>query len=388
MTDLSGPLVQGIRESVAKRRGEAMDFFREMVLINSHSANAPGINKVGDLAVSWMPDILKHRIHTDETGVNHHIFTSDEAASGHVLLVGHLDTVFPVDSPFQYFEESGDRVHGPGTIDMKGGIVVIIEALRVLGTLGLLEKVPVKCLFNGDEEVGSPRSLSLVRELGEGAVCALLFEAGGQDNQVVTGRRGVVRYRLTTTGQARHAGVKEGPKASAIVELAKLILALEDLNDLNKGISINVGVISGGVANNIVPDNAQATFEFRFRRPEAEIEVVTRIQELAAMVTTPGCGATFEVHHRRPCMVPVSGTDELVANLQEAARLLGQKVETEDRGGASDGNFLSEMGVPTVDGLGPVGDMDHSDKEYAVTETLFERIELTALTLCKLAGIA
>jgi len=364
-----------------------MGLFREMVLINSHSANTAGINKVGDLAVSRMPELLNRRVHTDENGVNHHIFTGAAPGSGHVLLVGHLDTVFPVESPFNYFEEREDRVHGPGTIDMKGGVVVIIEALRVLDALGLLEKVPLKCLFNGDEEVGSPRSQTLVRELGEGALSALLFEAGGPDNQVVIGRRGVVRYKLTATGQARHAGVKEGPKASAIVELSRLILALEALNDLSRGISINVGVISGGIANNIVPDLAQATFEFRFRQPEVEKEVVARIQELAASVTTPGCGASFEVHHRRPCMVPVPGTDELVRNLQEAARLLGKKVETEHRGGASDGNFLSEMGVPVVDGLGPAGDMDHSDKEYAVTETVFERIELTALLLARLAGV-
>jgi len=384
---MSGPLVQRIRESVARRRGETMDLFREMVLINSHSANTPGINQVGELAVSRMPSRLKYRGHTDETGVKHHIFTGGAPGPGHILLVGHLDTVFPADSPFRYFEEKGDRVHGPGTIDMKGGVVVLIEALRVLDELDLLEKVPLKCLFNGDEEVGSPRSSSLVRELGEGASGALLFEAGGLDNQVVVGRRGVVRYKLTATGQARHAGVKEGPKASAIVELCRLILALEALNDQERGISINVGVISGGKANNIVPDSAQATFEFRFRDPDGEREVTARIQELAASVTTPGCGAVFEVHHRRPCMVPVPGTDKIVAALKEAAKLLGQRVETENRGGASDGNFLSEMGVPVVDGLGPMGDMDHSDKEYAVTETVFERIELTALLLCKLSGL-
>ena len=135
--------------------------------------------------------------------------------------------------------------------------------------------------------MGSHRSVALVRELGEGASGALLFEAGGKNNEVVVGRRGVVRYRLTTTGQARHAGVKEGPKASAIVELARLVLALEALNDLDRGISINVGVISGGTANNIVPDVAQATFEFRFRQPEAEKEVVTRIEELGAGVLGP-----------------------------------------------------------------------------------------------------
>ena len=384
---MSSSLVGRISTSVGEKRADILGLFREMVLINSHSANTAGVNEVGDLAVSRMPNKLKHRIHTDNNGVNHHVFTGGGAASGHVLLVGHLDTVFPVDSPFRYFEERGDRVHGPGTIDMKGGVVVIIEALRVLDELGLLGKIPLKCLFNGDEELGSPRSQALVRELGEGALNALLFEAGGQDNQVVIGRRGVVRYKLTTTGQARHAGVKEGPKASAIVELCRLILALEALNDQERGITINVGVISGGVANNIVPDNAQATFEFRFRQPEAEKEVTARIQELAASVTTPGCGAAFEIHHRRPCMVPVPGTDELVAVLKKTAGLLGQKIETEYRGGASDGNFLSEMGVPVIDGLGPVGDMDHSDKEYAVTKTVFERIELTALLLCKLAGI-
>jgi glutamate carboxypeptidase len=271
---------------------------------------------------------------------------------------------------------------------MKGGIVVMVQALRILNELSLLEKIPVQVFLNGDEEVGSFFSSKILRNIAPKASCALIFECGGLDNQVVTGRRGVIRFELTATGQARHAGVKEGPKASAIVELARMVLALEGLNDHERGISINVGTVQGGEANNIVPDHARATFEFRFRDAQTEREILEGIEAVISSVDTPGCRATLETLHRRPCMVQVPGTEKLVSILKGTASELGQEVDTEERGGASDGNFLSEMGVPVIDGLGPVGDMDHSAEEYIVEESLYERIELTALLLCKLAGVA
>jgi len=380
-------ICERIRESAGFGRDQALDLLRDLVQINSHSENPEGVNRVADLVLNRIPASLKREVFTDGKGVNHHLLAGSSLEKKKILLVGHLDTVFPPESEATPFSVSDGKIIGPGTADMKGGIVVMVQALNILHDLGLLDKIPVKCLMNGDEEVGSPFSSRIVQKIGDEASCGLIFECGGLGNQVVVGRRGVARFTLEVTGKARHAGVKEGPKASAIVELARIILELEGLNDHARGISINVGTVQGGKANNIVPDFAAAAFEFRFRDGEAEKEILQKVESIVSSVTTPGCGAALKTLHRRPCMVQVPGSEDLVSSLMDTADELGQSVETEERGGASDGNFLSEMGVPVLDGLGPVGDMDHSADEYILEKSLYQRIELTALLLVRLAGI-
>jgi len=232
---------QRILECGASRRAQALDLLETVVKVNSYWGNPNGVNLVGDLVLDEMPAYLKHEFSSGGDGVRHHILTCPSPGKKKILLVGHLDTVYPPESEATPFEFSDGKIVGPGTADMKGGIVVMVQALRVLDELGLLKRIPLKILLNGDEEVGSPFSSEIVRELGSGASCGLIFECGGTGNQVVVGRRGVIRFELKATGLARHAGVKEGPKASAIVELSRMILELEALNDHDRGIAINVG---------------------------------------------------------------------------------------------------------------------------------------------------
>lgn len=378
---------QLIHEQVQAGKDQSLELLRSLVEVNSYWGNAAGVNDVGKLALEAMPRILKRRSVRDDAGITHHILTGPAGQEGSILLVGHLDTVFPLDIESTPFEIRENFIIGPGTADMKGGVVVMIRALQILEDIGVLDRIPIQCLLNGDEEVGSPFSSGLVHELGSKARFGLVFECGGLAGEVVTGRRGINRSILTATGQARHAGVKTGPKASAIVEICRLVLALERLNNPDRGISINVGVIRGGTANNVVPDHAEATFEFRFRDRETEVEVLSEMDAIVSFIETPGCAAVIETLHRRPSMVAVPGSGPLLEILVKAGRELGQSVGTEFRGGASDGNLLSEMGVPVIDGLGPVGDMDHSPDEFIIAETLHERTALTALLLCRLAEI-
>jgi glutamate carboxypeptidase len=380
-------IVDKIREMVDSSRSDSLEMLETLVRVNSHSHHPEGVNLVGQLVLDRLPGSVSTATTTDRDGVRHHVVTGPCEDEEKILLIGHLDTVFPDRGEEEPFDIAGGNIQGPGTADMKGGLVVVIQALKILDEMGLLEQIPFQCIFNGDEEVGSPFSAQVVRQAGLNASCGLVFEAGGQSNELVTARRGVVRYDLTCTGKARHAGVKEGPKASAIVEISRLILALEELNNQDRGISINVGTVKGGVANNIVPDHAQARLEFRFWDWETEKEVLARFEEIVGSVTTPGCSAKLDLLHRRPGMVSTPAVDDLVAIVAEAGRELGQEITTEARGGASDGNFLSEMGIPVVDGLGPVGDLDHSADEYIIEQSLHDRIALTALILCKLAGI-
>jgi len=312
---------------------------------------------------------------------------SSSAGGDKIILLGHLDTVYPPGSGSVSFKRKGSRIVGPGTADMKGGVVVMVQALRLLDMLGFLDRIPLECLFSGDEETGSAFSSGLIRDMANGVSWGLVFECGGLSGEIVNRRRGVRRYELVVTGKARHAGVKEGPKSSALVEMARQILALEGLNDHDRGIAVNVGTAEGGTATNVVPDHARVKFEIRFWDEEAEVYTVKRMREVTSRAAADGCGVSLRELNRTPCMVPAGGAGELVRMAKAAAGELGQQVDVEKRGGASDGNLLSSLGIPVIDGLGPSGDLDHSPDEYIVEKSLYDRIELTALLLCRLAGI-
>jgi glutamate carboxypeptidase len=378
------PLVRSIRKMDDSRREEILGFLEELVSINSYSRNYDGINRAGDLVRKMMPEGLDNQIITDRNGVNHHLFSSGiEEPGKNLVLVGHTDTVFPPDTDSRAFEVMGSRTFGAGVTDMKAGVVVIVCALRALDELGLLSAIPVKCLINGDEEIGSPHSRPLLDDLSSWADFGLVYEGGGRDNEVVYARRGIRRYRLTVTGEAHHAGVWKGPKASAILELSNMIQALEGLNDEKEGLSLNVGKISGGTTTNVIPDLATASFEFRFWDQDAESRTLDMIRSIAAHPANPGCQASLKCHHRRPAGSPIGGTDELYAMVQDAAEDLDQQVDKERRGGTSDANFLIAGGVPTLDGMGPAGALDHSSQECILTESLFERVQLTTLLIAK-----
>ncbi len=376
--------IPGIRKRVHSRRREILSLLEELVSINSYSKNREGINQAGELVRRKMPENLKHRVTKDRNGVKHHLFSTGAESEGlNLALVGHVDTVFPPDTESRRYEVAGDRIFGAGITDMKAGVVVIIHALRILDEIGMLKSIPVMCLINGDEEVGSTHSQPVIRELAKWASYGLVFEGGGRGGEVVYARRGIRRFKLTVTGQAQHAGVWKGPKASAILELSRMVQSLEALNDSEGGISLNVGKISGGTTTNVIPDLAAASFEYRFWDGEAEKKTLDRINEIVNNPENPMTSATVNCHHRRPAGCPVDGTDRLYNMVREIAAELGQKVERERRGGTSDANFLVDGGVPTLDGMGPSGALDHSSEECIIRDSLFERIELLACLMAK-----
>jgi len=377
-------LVREIRGKVQSRHREILASLEEVVSINSYSRNYEGINFAGELVRKNMPESLHHQITTDRNGVNHHLFlTGVEQVGLNLVLLGHVDTVFPPESESRRYEETTNRIFGAGITDMKAGVVVIIHALRILDEMGLLASIPVKCLINGDEEIGSTHSRPMIKELAKWASFGLVFEGGGRGGEVVYARRGIRRFKLTVTGEAQHAGVWEGPKASAILELARMVQSLEALNDREGGISLNVGKISGGTTTNVIPDLATASFEYRFWDGDAEKKALGRINEIVKNPENPMTGATVNCHHHRPAGCPLEGTEELYDMVSKTALELGQKVEKERRGGTSDANFLVDGGVPTLDGMGPSGALDHSSEECIIRDSLFERTELLALLMAR-----
>ncbi|MHB8771560.1 MAG: M20/M25/M40 family metallo-hydrolase [Syntrophales bacterium] len=298
-----------------------------------------------------------------------------------ILLAGHMDTIFPVDSPFCGWREDERHFSGPGVVDMKGGLVAGIFALRALDSLGLLGGLPVTWIFNSEEEVGSPVSRELFAAEAKRSAMAFVLEPGGRQGGIVTGRKGRLGMRIVTRGVAGHAATAEEGKRSAILDLARVICELEGLNGACPGVSVNVGLMAGGITPNSVPAEAWATIDVRSPSGQGFAFFRSRLGELLERRGKEG----MELEVERVTEVPVMEATELnralFAVIAREARRLGIPAREQFRPGASDGNFIAAAGTPVVDGLGPIGGDGHSDREYLLRESLPERSALLALSL-------
>lgn len=372
---------------VKTREQDLFSLLRELVLIPSYTGDKSGVDRVG-AAIRKRLEGLGLKLETvsvREFG-DHLIFrTRASQNQPYILVTGHMDTVFPEESGFNWYREDGPRIHGPGVIDMKGGLVATIGAVQALAAEDMLERLPLVLLFNSDEEMGSPSSLELIRELARGACCGLVTECGGLSGEVVTGRRGKTGYRLEVSGRAGHAAFAGRNKASAVLELARKIIALEELNDPARGVVVNVGIIQGGIGPNTIPQQAVARIDTRYTTRADGRELNERIQGIAMHCTTPGTTARLEITNRRPVLEESGANRDLFALAAEQADRLGLEIRREIRQGVSDANTMGEF-IPVLDGLGPIGEHDHSDREYMLRESLPARTRLLTALLPALAG--
>ena len=297
------------------------------------------------------------------------------------LVLGHVDTVWPlgtVESMTPRIEDG--RLYGPGVYDMKGGLVQLVYALRALHDLGLAPTVTPVVLVNSDEEVGSEDSLRWIRLLARGAARAFVLEPpAGSNGELKTRRKGVGRFRLTVHGRAAHAGSRPEEGISAILELARQVERLFALNDPDRGITVNVGTIDGGLRPNVVAPQATAMVDARAPTREAAVTVEQAIRDAGPL--PPGLTVALEGGFRRPPMVATPGNRALCDRARVLAARLGLDVgEAGLVGGASDANFTSEL-TPTLDGLGALGGGAHAADEHVVVSALPERAALLALLL-------
>jgi glutamate carboxypeptidase len=359
-----------------------LSFLERIVTIQSGTANKDGVDRVGEVFVRFMDRIgfFSRRYPQVEYG-DHLVFANRRQARGRqVLLVGHMDTIFPADTEFTEFVIDGDTVTGPGVIDMKGGLTAGVFALAALADLDLLSEVPVALLCNSDEEMGSPTSGALIRAEAAKSAFAFVLEAGGPDNQVVTARKGNLSAVLTVQGRAGHAAFAGPEKASAVLELAHRILAVEALNRPEEGISANVGQVRGGLGANSVPDRAEARIDVRFKNP-GDGKALLRQLETAAECGIEGTSCRLDIRSHRPPMPECDANRRLYETLSTTARSLGRPIAPEYRPGVSDANLIADEKVPVLDGLGPIGGRDHSPDEYMIRQSLLERATLIACGL-------
>ena len=293
-----------------------------------------------------------------------------------ILLLGHFDTVWPVGTleRMPLHEENG-RLHGPGIFDMKGGIAVAMLAVRALDEVG--EAVPaVSMLWTADEEVGSTTSRKLIEETARESRAVLVLEPSLPGGAAKTSRKGVGEFDLLVHGVSAHAGLDPGKGASAVHELARQILAIETLQDLPRGITVNVGVISGGSRPNVIADRASAKIDVRVQTMEDAVRLERTIRALQPSRTSIRLEITGGVE--RPPLERSPAVVRLYHQAREVAASLGRELGEGAAGGGSDGNFTAALGVPTLDGLGPRGDGAHAAHEHVIVADLVWRAAFLA----------
>ena len=307
---------------------------------------------------------------------NHVLARFDGASESSLLLLGHTDTVFPageaVKRPFKI--ENG-RATGPGVFDVKGGIVLMWWALSDLLENRRLKR-SVTVLLTGDEEIGSHSSRELIEAEAARAHAVLVLEPSLPGGVVKTARKGVGRFTIKAIGRAAHAGVDPEKGVNAIEEIAQQVIQLHQLRNKERGTTINVGVIQGGARSNVVPAEAAVDIDVRIASLEEAERVTREIRALSPHLS----GASLEVRGgiNRPPMERSTETARLFAIAREVAAGIGIDLKEGSTGGASDGNFTAAMGVPTLDGLGAVGDFAHGLDEFVEVESLPRRAALLA----------
>jgi glutamate carboxypeptidase len=301
-----------------------------------------------------------------------------------VLLLGHFDTVWDVGTLRGMPWRAADgRLHGPGIFDMKAGIAVAMLAMRGLAALGVRSRPTVRMLWTTDEEIGSGTSRALIEEEARRSAAVLVLEPSLPGGAAKTGRKGCGDFELTIRGVSAHAGIDPGRGVSAIHELAHQIVAVEALQDVARGISVNVGVVRGGSRTNVIADEAHASIDVRARTMADAAEVERAIRGLTPHFR--GTGLEVTGGFGRPPLERSDGVAWLYGMARDAARALGVALGEGSTGGGSDGNFTAALGVPTLDGLGPQGDGAHARHEHVLQRDLCWRAAFVAALLLRLA---
>jgi glutamate carboxypeptidase len=350
---------------------------RELVLVESPSEDSAGVNAASELVATWAKGSGgRVRFHRQKNfgDVVELRFGSPRSRQRPVLLLGHLDTVWPLGTlkSMPWREEKG-RLYGPGVLDMKAGVVMALTAVEALRELALLR--PVTLLLNSEEEIGSPVSRPITERLARESAAVFVLEPA-QGLAYKTARKGVGHYDVRVTGVGAHSGVDFEKGHSAVLELAKLILKISDFTDVKRGLTVNCGMIAGGTRSNVVAAEAHTEVDVRIARAADAARVERLFRSLK--VSDRACKLEITGGINRPPMERKAATIALFKQAKKLAAELGFALDEAATGGGSDGNFTAALGVPTLDGMGAVGEGAHAAHENVVIEHLIPRTTLLA----------
>ncbi len=326
------------------------------------------------------------RIDCGRAGIGLEVRNKPEAETIDIMLIGHMDTVFPVGTAQQRpMSTDAEKAYGPGVSDMKSGLLNIVYAMRHLDQ-SVLDSLSICICMNPDEETGSLDSVEWIQSVAKQAKNVLVAEAARADGGLVKARKGMARYKLTFNGIAAHAGNEPEKGRSSITEMANWIIAVNGMTNFESGTTLNVGVVTGGAGANIVPEHAEAIIDVRFWSNAEYDDVDTELNAMLSKPFVEGVSVSLEREAYKPSMVPSEQTKALMSIVDQAAQELSIDINWKEVGGGSDANNTAILGVPTLDGLGPIGAGFHSDQEYLLLESIEPRIKMLMRVIEKLAN--
>ncbi len=354
---------------------------RELVECESPSDQPDCVNRFTGVFARTVRDIA--RVHVfPASGYGNHLRCEfrlpGSKKQGQILALGHSDTVWPAGALKRMpFRESRGRLWGPGVLDMKSGLVFFAFAMRILRELDVPVRRRVVLQLNSDEEIGSPSSRALTEAAARESAAVLVLEPGtGVEGKLKTARKGVGDYRVTVRGRAAHAGLDFEKGANAVVEMARQIGRIAGFTKLGRGVTVSAGVIQGGTRSNVVP--AECRVEIDVRAPKAADQRYLERRFASLKPFDKRCTVEIEGGLNRPPMERSAGTQRLFQTARTLAAELGVVLEESASGGGSDGNFTAALGVPTLDGLGPVGEGAHAPHESIFVDRIADRTALLA----------
>jgi glutamate carboxypeptidase len=381
-------LPSGLQAAVAARNERFLTELEALVNVDCGSYTPDGVNRVADAVAASLTQLgatvkrVAHQPDGAKVRLGDLVIGRLAGVGPRLLLIGHMDTVFePGTAAARPFRRTGDRALGPGVSDMKGGLLAGLHALGALQEIG--QRPSVTFVANPDEEIGSPFSTPHIQALAAEHDAAVVLESARANGDIVSARKGIADYEVTLTGRAAHAGVEPEKGRSAILAAAEQIVALHQLNGRWPSVTLNAGVIQGGTRPNVVA--ASCRYELDLRAATAG-EFDAAAAEVARLVSAPpiaGVIAALGQSAFHPPWERTAAVARLAALAIDIAGELGFELRDTATGGASDGNTTAALGLPTLDGLGPIGGDDHSADEWLDLSSVIPRTTLLAALIVR-----
>lgn len=376
-----------ITEWLTSQKQAMIDLLRDVVNIDSGSYDKAGVDAVG---ARFEKHFAEHGISSWREGHDsfgdaiHAVVAKPGSNEEPILLMGHRDTVFSKgEAERRPFTIKDGRAYGPGVADMKAGLVMNVFVAAAFKRFGGSPH-PIKVLITSDEEIASPSSRPVIEREGRAARCVFNSEPGRPTGNVVTGRKGGIFMHCAVTGKAAHSGANFAAGISAIGELAHKIVQIHALTDVAKGITLNVGLISGGQSVNTTAPSAEGQIDFRYVEPAQREAVMAAIEKIVATSYVPGTTATLTIKGEFLPAVQSAASKALFETYQGAARQAGlTTLQGEFSGGCADSGFTAAVGTPTICGVGPVGGLAHTPEEYLEIDSIVPRAQALALAILR-----
>lgn len=361
---------------------DTKSLLKQLVETESPSHNKAAVDRVGAIVAEQA-----HRLGA-QVEIVHNLATGDHVISrwspptpqplSPITILCHMDTVFPLEtlSKMPYREADG-KIYGPGTLDMKAGIVISLAAIEHAIDAGMTR--PVTLLCTSDEEIGSGSSRAWIESLAKESALVLVLESALLDGSLKTWRKGVGEFSVKVKGRAAHAGGDHEKGRNAIEEMAHQILAIQKLTDYSKQTTLNVGVIQGGTVSNVVPEECTVEVDVRVMQPGEWERIEAEMNKLQPVLD----GTSLEIHGslNRPPMPFDERMKATFEKVKSIAAPMGVELKAGGTGGGSDANFVAPLGVPVLDGLGAIGEGYHSEREYIFADSLDQRVKLLSAVL-------